>query len=106
VCSSIPHLLERRVAGALADAVDRALDLAAAGLEAGQRVRHCQTQVVVAVDRYDHVAQVRHQLEEAREHRRELVGHRVGDRVGHVDRRRALVDRDLDDLGEVVHVRA
>ena len=43
-------LLERRVAGALAEAVDRHLDLARAGLDRGQRVGRGQTQVVVAVD--------------------------------------------------------
>ena len=55
-------LLERGVAGALADAVDRALDLARAGQQPGERVGHRQAQVVVAVDRQHDVAQVRHEL--------------------------------------------
>ena len=43
-------LLERRVAGALAEAVDRDLDLARAGLDRGERVGRGEPQVVVAVD--------------------------------------------------------
>ena len=43
-------LLEGGVAGALAEAVDRDLDLAGAGLDRGERVRRREAQVVVAVD--------------------------------------------------------
>ncbi len=43
-------LLERRDARPLADAVDRALDLAGAGGDTGQRVRDGEPEVVVAVD--------------------------------------------------------
>ena len=43
-------LLERRVAGALAEAVDRHLDLARAGLDGGERVGRREPEVVVAVD--------------------------------------------------------
>ncbi len=49
-------LLERAVAGALADPVHRHLHLAGAVLDAGQRVRHRQPEVVVAVRGDDHVA--------------------------------------------------
>jgi hypothetical protein len=48
------HLLERGVARALAEAVDRALDLPRAGLDGGQRVGRRHAEVVVAVGR-DHV---------------------------------------------------
>ena len=44
-------LFERGVAGALADAVDGALDLARAGLHRGERVGHREAQVVVAMRR-------------------------------------------------------
>ena len=44
-------LFERRVAGALADAVDGALDLAGAGLHGGERVGDGQAEIVVAVRR-------------------------------------------------------
>ncbi len=53
-----------------------------------------------------HVAQARHEPVELLEHRRVLVRHRVADGVGHVDRGRALVERDLDHLGHELHVRA
>ena len=43
-------LLQARVAGPLAEAVDRDLDLAGARLDGGQRVRGGEAQVVVAVD--------------------------------------------------------
>ena len=46
-------LFERSVAGALADAVDGALDLPRAGLDGGQRIGHGQAQIVVAVDADD-----------------------------------------------------
>ena len=99
-------LLQRRVARALAEAVDRALDLARAGLQAGEGVGHRQAQIVVAVDREHDVAQIGHQLVQAAQERRVLVRHRVADGVGDVDRRRALVDRRLQDLGGEVDVGA
>ena len=99
-------LLERRVARALADAVDRALDLARAGLQAGEGVGDGEAEVVVAVDRQHDVAQARHQVVEAAEEGAVLVRHRVADGVGDVDRRGALVERDLHDLGGVLDVGA
>ena len=62
-------LLQRGVAGALADAVDRALDLAAARFQARERVGDRQSEVVVAVHRDGHVVQRRHQPVERFEHR-------------------------------------
>ena len=58
-------LLERGVAGALADAVDRALDLAGAALDRRQRVGDGQAEVVVAVRAEDHLVGVRHALADA-----------------------------------------
>ena len=99
-------LLQRRVAGALADPVDRALDLPAARFQPRQRVGDGQAEVVVAVHRERGRAQIGHQPVELREHRVVLARHRVADRVGHIDRRGALVERDLDHLGHVLDVRA
>ena len=99
-------LLERGVARALADAVDRALDLAGARLQAGEGVGDGEAEVVVAVDGQHDVAQARHQLVEAAEEGGVLVRHRVADGVGDVDRRRALVERDLHHLGGVLDVGA
>ena len=55
---------QRAVAGPLADAVDRALDLARAGLDGGQAVGHGQAQVVVAVDADHGLVDVRHAVAE------------------------------------------
>ena len=99
-------LLQRAVAGPLAEAVDRALDLARAGDHPGVGVGDGQPQVVVAVDRGLDLAQVRDQLVEARPHRRVLLGRRVADRVGDVDHRRPGVDRDLQHLGGELEVGA
>ena len=66
-------LLERRVARALAEAVDRALDLARAGLQAGEGVGDGQPEVVVAVDGEHDVAQVGHQLVQPGQERGVLV---------------------------------
>ena len=106
VCEQHHDLLERRVAGALADAVDRALDLAGAGAHAGKRVGDREAEVVVAVHRQHDVVQRRHQLVEARQPGAVLVRHRVADGVGDVDRARALLDRRGDDLGGELDLRA
>ena len=53
-------LFERRVAGALADAVDRALDLAHAALDRRQAVGDGEAEIVVAVRAEDGAVGVRH----------------------------------------------
>ena len=58
-------LFERGVAGALADAVDRALDLPRAALHRRQRVGDGQAEVVVAVRAEHHLVGVRHALADA-----------------------------------------
>ena len=55
-------LLERGVAGPLADAVDRAFDLPRAALDAGQRIGDRQAEIVVAMDGEDRLVGVRHAL--------------------------------------------
>ena len=100
-------LLERRVAGALADAVDGALDLPRAGQQrrrtswrppgpgrrgSGPRRRRPSAPGPAGTAR----AKIS----------RVLVRHRVADRVGDVDRGRALLDRDLHDLGHELDVGA
>ena len=92
-------LFQRAVAGPLADAVDRALDLPGAVLDGGQAVGDGQAQVVVAVDADDRLVDVRHALVEVRDDAGVLRGRGVADGVGDVDRRRAGVDGRLDDLG-------
>ena len=99
-------LLERRVARALADAVDRALDLARARERARVGVGDREAEVVVAVRRDDDVLELRDQPVQAREVGHVLLGRRVADGVGDVDRRRALLDRHGADLGRVLEVGA
>ena len=99
-------LLQRGVAGALADPVDRALHLARPGQQPGERVGHREAQVVVAVDRQHDIAQIGHERVQLLQVRGELVRHRVADGVRDVDRGRALVDRDLAHLGGELEVGA
>jgi hypothetical protein len=58
------------------------------------------------VHRQHGVAQLRHALVEAGQEGGVLLGHRVADGVGDVDRRRAFLDGDRDHLGGEVEVGA
>jgi hypothetical protein len=98
VRSSITISSSAAFRGALADPVDRTLDLARAGGQARERVRDREPEVVVTVDGDHDVLQLGHEAVELAKDLRVLVGHRVSDRVGDVDRGRALVDRRLHDL--------
>ena len=100
------HFLERAVAGALADAVDGALDLARAGDHRGQAVGHRHAQVVVAVHREPHAVDAAHVLAQVAEQLRELVRHRVADGVGDVDGGGAGRDRRLDHLRQELELGA
>ena len=99
-------LFERGVAGALADAVDGALDLGRAGAHRGERVGRRQTEVVVAVAADGDVVQRRAEPVELADEVAELERQRVADGVGDVDRRRAALDGDAQDLGEELRVGA
>ena len=100
-------LFERAVAGALAQAVDGALDLArAADLDAGQRVGHRHAQVVVAMHRPDRLVGVGNALAQRLDELAEQLGHRVADGVRHVDRGRALGDHRLQHAAEEVRSRS
>ena len=82
------------------------LDLARARLHAREGVGDGEPEVVVAVRGQHDVAQAGHELVQAGEEGGVLLRHRVADGVRDVDRRRALVDRDLDDLGGELDVGA
>ena len=81
------HLFERGVAGALADAVDGALDLPRAVAHGGERVGDRHAEVVVAVRAPGHAVAARRARDEVGEQRPELLGHRVAGGVGNVERR-------------------
>ncbi len=98
------HLLHRAVPRPLADPVDRALHLARPVLHGGQRIGRGEAEVVVAVDRDDRLADVRHPREERRDQVAELLRDGIAHRVRDVDRRRPRGDDRLDHLAEVVPV--
>ena len=99
-------LLHRRVAGALAQAVDGALDLAGAGGDRGERIGHRQSQVVVAVHGEDRLVDVRDPLAQHGDQAGELVGHGIADRVRDVDGAGAGGDRRFDAAAQEVAVAA
>ena len=86
------HLLQGGVTGALADAVDGALDLPCPGAHRGEAVRHREPEVVVAVHRDYRLVDVADVLVDARDELVELLRRGVAHGVGNVDRRRARVD--------------
>jgi hypothetical protein len=101
-----PHrhhdFFERRVAGPLADAVDRAFDLARPVLDRGQAVGNREAQVVVAVRADRRLVDVRHAVFQDGDRRTIFLRRRVADGVGNIDRRRPRVDGRFDDLAEKI----
>ncbi len=95
-------LFERRVAGPLAEAVDRHLDLAGAGLDRGERVGRGKPEVVVAVDADGGV--IPDELDDPAHERGELGRDRVADRIRDVDRGRTGLDDRAVDLEQEVGV--
>ena len=98
--------LERGIAGALADAVDRAFDLACSGLAAGQAVGDRQAEVVVAVGADDRPLDIGHALLERADHLAVLQRRGVADGIGNVDGGGAGFDGGLDDLAKKVDLGA
>ncbi len=91
-------LFQRRVAGALADAVDRDLRLARAVADAGQGVGRRQTEVVVAMHRDGDVVDALHVFDDAGDHRAELFGDGVAHGVRDVERRSTRRDHRVQHL--------
>src|SRR5207302_2434521 len=98
--------LERAVAGALADSVDRALDLARARHHGREAVGHRHAEIIVAVDREPHFVDAANVLAQVAEQLGELIRYGVADRVGYVDRARSGLDRRLDYLRQELELRA
>ena len=100
-------LFERAIAGALAQAVDGALDLAgAADLHAGQRIGHRHAQVVVAMHRPDRLVAVGHALAQRLDEVAVELGNGIAHGVGHVDGGRAFGDHGLEHAAQEIHVAA
>ena len=94
------HFFQRGIAGAFADAVDRAFHLSRPGLHGGQRVGHGQAEVVVAMHADDGVVDVADVVLQISDQRGVFLGHGEADRVGNVDRGRARSDDRFDNLRE------
>ena len=101
------HFFQRRIAGPLAQAIDRALDLPrAADHDAGQRIGHGQAQVVMAMDRPDGLIGIRYAFAQALDGRAEDLGHGVAHRIGEIDGGGALGDHALQHAAEEILVGA
>ncbi len=78
-------LFHRGVAGALAETVDSAFDLTRAGADGRQRIGNGEAQIVVAMNRDDRLVDVGHAVEQHLDEGRELLRHRIAQRIGNVD---------------------
>ena len=99
------ELFERGVAGPLADAVDRALDLPRAALDGRDAVGDGEAEVVVAVRAEHRAVGVGHAAHHAGEEFARFVRRRVADRVRQVDGRGARRDDRLDDAAQEIRIR-
>ncbi len=99
--------LQRRVAGALADAVDGAFDLPRAVFDGRQRIGDGQAQIVMAMGRQNDVllADDRQLRQQVREDLAVARGRGVADGVGQIDRRCPGLDGGLDDLLQELQLR-
>jgi hypothetical protein len=99
-------LFQRGVAGPLADAVDGAFDLPAAGADARQRVGHRHAEIVVAVDGEDRLLRARHLLHDVAEHLEIFLGGGVAHGVREVDGGGAGLERGLHAAAEIIDLGA
>ncbi len=93
---------EGGIAGAFADAVDGAFDLAGAALNAGEGVGDGEAEVVVAVGGEEDILGAGDVGDEVFEHGAVFGGGGEADGVGAVDGGSAGFDGGVDDFGEVV----
>ncbi|MPL94951.1 hypothetical protein SDC9_41114 [bioreactor metagenome] len=96
------HLFECGVAGAFAQAVDRAFDLPRARGNGGERVRRRHAEVVVAMGGEDDLVGARHLFEQHRDDLGRFLRQGIADGIGNVDRRGAGLDRGLDHAAQVI----
>jgi hypothetical protein len=91
----------RNVAGALTNAVYRALDLARPGGDRGEAVCDRHPQVIMAVNAQHNLVDARDVFFEIPEELLELARHRVADSVRNVNGSCAGLDRRSDDFREI-----
>ena len=100
------HFFQRSVAGAFAQAVDGALDLAGAALHGGKAVGHGHAKVVVTVGRPDHLVAAGYTGDQGAHVFLPHGRNAVTDSVGHVDGGGTSLDYGVEDTHKEVHVRA
>ena len=98
--------LQRRIAGAFAQAIDRAFDLPRTASHTGQRIGDGHAQIVMTVHREDRLVGARHAFDDGLEHAEMLFGHRIADCIGQVDGSGAGLDGRLDAALEKLDGRA
>ena len=99
-------LFQGAVPRALADAIERPLDLSGTGFDRRQRICESQAQVVVAVDAQHGIIDIFYIRTQIRNQGGILLGNRKPDRVGNVDGRGSGLDGGFDDAGEKFRLRA
>ena len=97
---------QSRIARALAEPVDRALDLPRATLEPGKRIRHRKPQIIMAMHREDRLVRIRNSLTHLPEHVAIFVRRRIPHRIRQVDRRRTRLDRSVHTAAQIFNRRA
>jgi hypothetical protein len=97
---------ERRIAGPLADSIDRALNLACAPFDRRQTIGDAQSQIVVAMSAEDRLADIGHVFSQVLEDVPILSRDRVSHRIRNIDRRRAGLNGPLDNLAEEIELRS
>jgi hypothetical protein len=95
---------QRGIAGALAEAIDGAFDLACPRHHGGEAVGHGQAQVVMAMHRPDHLVGIRDPFAQLVNPVRILLGNVVADGVRNVDGGRAFLDHRLDDAAQEIEI--
>ena len=91
-------LLERRVAGTLADTIECPFDLSGTGLHGRERIRHGHAEIVMAMDTDHRLGDVSDMVAQVGDQVGVLTGHRVADGVGDIDRVGASLDCSLHNL--------
>ncbi len=98
---------QRSVAGAFANSIHRALDLARPGFDRREAVRHRQSEIVVTMDADGDVFSITNDAFAHRPHElREFIGESVSDGIRHVENRSAFGDRGRENFAEIINVAA
>ena len=99
-------LFQGGIAGAFADAVDRALDLPSTVVHRGKRIRHRQTQVVMTMGAPNHAVAAGGAFDQVRHQSAELRRDGVSGSIGHVDYSSAGTNDFAKDLNQKLRIAA